>query len=517
MNPSHPSIPLSIRVPQSLEYCLEPRTSLQFVYSKMAAETPVSAPTEENPDAHLSVAKQKKITAILRQQANLQKQLDELRAEEEEDQGQDVNPFSVTGELGTDGKLKPIDYDKLVKQFGTSRIDDDMLKRFERVTGHKPHRYLRRGIVFSHRDLGLILDRHEQGKPFFLYTGRGPSSDSMHIGHTTPFAFTKYLQDVFDVPLVIMLTDDEKFLFNADRKLEDTVHYAQENIRDIIAVGFDPKKTFIFTDFEYIGGIYKNACRIAKVIPFNQVRGAFDFNESDNIGKIFYPSVQAAASFATTFPHIFGTDEKKVASIPCLIPCAIDQDPYFRLTRDNAQKIKLGKVKYQRPALIHSVFLPALQGFGTKMSASDLSSAIYMTDTPKQIKAKINAAISGGAETEEEHRRLGGNVEQDVPFRYLQFFLEDDVELERIRVAYSKGEMMTGALKKICTDVIQEYVKEFQVRRTLATDAAVSEFKALRPLVWGGNPNPIMPSAGDQPKEIVLKALSQEPPKEPKS
>lgn len=103
---------------------------------------------------------------------------------------QDVNPWSVSGEI-VDGVPIAIDYMKLINQFGTQAIDVNLLKRFEAVTGHKPHRLMRRGIVFSHRDLTIILDRHEQGKPFFLYTGRGPSSDSMHIGHSIPFAFTK--------------------------------------------------------------------------------------------------------------------------------------------------------------------------------------------------------------------------------------------------------------------------------------------------------------------------------------
>jgi len=55
-------------------------------------------------------------------------------------------------------------------------------------------------------ELNLILDRYEQKKPFYLYTGRGPSSDSMHLGHMIPFVFTQWLQDVFDCPLVIQLT-----------------------------------------------------------------------------------------------------------------------------------------------------------------------------------------------------------------------------------------------------------------------------------------------------------------------
>lgn len=55
-------------------------------------------------------------------------------------------------------------------------------------------------------ELDVILTRFEQRKPFYLYTGRGPSSDSMHLGHLIPFLFTKWLQDVFDVPLVVQLT-----------------------------------------------------------------------------------------------------------------------------------------------------------------------------------------------------------------------------------------------------------------------------------------------------------------------
>ena len=97
----------------------------------------------------------------------------------------------VSGEVGEDGVMKAIDYSKLVDEFGTKRIDTALLERFEKVTGKKPHRFLRRGIVFSHRDFELILDRYERGEPFFLYTGRGPSSDSVHVGHTVPFEFTK--------------------------------------------------------------------------------------------------------------------------------------------------------------------------------------------------------------------------------------------------------------------------------------------------------------------------------------
>ena len=145
---------------------------------------------------------------------------------------------------------------------------------------------------------------------------------------------------------------------------------------------------------------------------------------SDNIGKIHFGAIQSAPSFSNSFPQIFGTK----SDIPCLIPCAIDQDPYFRLTRDVAQKLR-----YPKPALLHAKFFPALQGSQTKMSASDVNSSIYMSDTANQIKNKVNRhGFSGGRETEEEHRRLGGNTDVDVSYQYLSFFLEDDDELAQI-------------------------------------------------------------------------------------
>ncbi|KAL5612796.1 hypothetical protein BROUX41_004120 [Berkeleyomyces rouxiae] len=398
---------------------------------------------------------------------------------------QNINPWSVSGEIDEDGKVKAIDYRKLTEEFGTTLIDDALLGRFERVTGHKPHRFMRRQIVFSHRDMSLILDRYEKNEPFFLYTGRGPSSDSMHVGHVQVFQFVKWLQDVLDVPLIIMMTDDEKFLFSEKRTVEEVMGYTRKNVRDIISVGFDVNKTFIFSDYDFMGGaFYRNITRFSKLVSLNTACKVFGFDESSNIGKVHFGSIQGATSFASSFPHIFGDDESKSNSIPCLIPCAIDQDPYFRVTRDVAARLH-----YSKPALIHMRFLDALQGPGSKMSASDDTSAIFLTDSPKQIKNKINKyAFSGGQVTVEEHREKGGNADIDVSYQYLLFFLEDDEELKRIKEEYESGRMLTGELKAICINFLQEYVQAFQDRRAQVTEEVVSSYMTPRPLKWGGNP-----------------------------
>lgn len=219
---------------------------------------------------------------------------------------------------------------------------------------------------------------------------------------------------------------------------------------------------------------YRQILRFQKCVTTNQVRNCFGFQDSDNIGKIGFPAVQAVPAFSTTFPMIFG--ERK--DIQCLIPCAIDQDPYFRLTRDVAPRLG-----FPKPALLHSTFFPALQGAQSKMSASDPNTSIFLTDTMKQIKHKINKyAFSGGRDTVEEHRKLGGNTDVDVSYQYLSFFLDDDEKLAHIKTEYESGRMLTGELKKELIDVLQKLVSEHQERRKTVTDEVVCAYMTPRPL-----------------------------------
>ncbi|ESO90165.1 hypothetical protein LOTGIDRAFT_124007 [Lottia gigantea] len=382
-----------------------------------------------------------------------------------------VDPWTVKSSSD-----KGVDYNKLIEKFGSMKIDEELIKRMERVTGKPVHHFIRRGIFFSHREMHHILDLYEKKQPFYLYTGRGPSSDAMHLGHLVPFICTRWLQETFDVPLVIQLTDDEKFLWK-DLTAEETHKLAYENAKDIIACGFDLDKTFIFSDFDYVGGctdFYKNICRIQKLVTFNQVKGIFGFDDSTCIGKVGFPAIQAAPSFSSSFPLIFGGHTK----VPCLIPCAIDQDPYFRMTRDVAPRLQ-----FLKPALLHSVFFPALQGAQSKMSSSEPTSSIFLTDSQKDIKDKINKyAYSGGQATVEEHKEKGGDCEVDVSYQYLRFFMDDDAKLEQLRKDYTSGELLTGHLKKELITVLQKLVGEHQERKAKITDADVKKFMTPRKL-----------------------------------
>lgn len=187
---------------------------------------------------------------------------------------------------------------------------------------------------------------------------------------------------------------------------------------------------------------------------------------------------------------------------------------------------------FKKPALIESVFFPALQGDEGKMSASVANSAIFVSDTPKQIKDKINKcasalggllraacsgtslpclslhpgslsvqphdglhrstscfryAVSGGRQTEKEHRELGADLTVDVPYKWLEFFLDDQAEFERIGIEYGAGRMLTGEVKQVLISVLQTLVGRHQRARAMVSDEVVHAFMRPRKMtdLWG--------------------------------
>ncbi len=147
------------------------------------------------------------------------------------------------------------------------------------------------------------------------------------------------------------------------------------------------------------------------------------------------------------------------------------------MTRDFAPKLKLKK-----PALIHSKFFPSLQGAGSKMSASVNNTSVYVTDSPKDIAKKIGSAFSGGQETEALQREKGANLDVDVPYHWLRFFLDDDEKLKQIGDDYKSGKMLTGEVKKILIEILVDLSKKHQENRAKVTSEVLARFMAVRPL-----------------------------------
>lgn len=357
-----------------------------------------------------------------------------------------VTPWEVKGE---------IDYEKLIKEFGTSKITPQLLEKIKKHA-KELHIFLKRDIFYCHRDLDLLLNEYEKGVDFVLYTGRGPSGHT-HIGHLMPWIFTKYLQDSFNVKLLFQLTDDEKFLFNEELSLEDTRRYAYENILDIIAVGFDEKKTEIMVDTEYIKTLYKLSLKVAKKVTFSTAKAVFGFTNSTNIGSIFFTSMQSAPALLET--------ERRKKKVNVLIPCAIDQDAHFRVTRDVAEQLG-----YPKPSLILSKLFPSLQG-GDKMSASKPETSIFTTDSLEVARKKIMNAFTGGQATIEEQKKKGGNPDICPVYHYLLYLFEkDDRKLQEQYAECKHGKLLCGEHKASLADKVLKFLEEHQKKREKARD-----------------------------------------------
>ncbi len=363
--------------------------------------------------------------------------LREMMAEGEE--SFQVTPWKVEGK---------VDYDRLIELFGTSRLEGPVLERLTRLLGGELPPSLRRGIYYSHRDLPWILDEYEKGNRFFLYTGRGPSGD-LHLGHLLPFELCSFLQRRLGVDLWIQITDDEKFLFKRDVSLEETYRLGMENLYDLLAPGFDPRKVHILFDTRSIRLLYPIALEVARRVTFSTARAVFGFTPENNIGSIFYTALQSAPAFLPS--------QAAKRKIPCLIPCGIDQDPHFRVTRDVAEPLG-----YPKPALLHNMLIPGLLGTGKMSSSSDArEGAIYLNDSPQDVKRKLSNAFTGGRATVAEQRKLGAIPEIcSIWALWRSRFAEKDEEFEGITQQCRSGGLLCGECKARLIPKVQKHLEE---------------------------------------------------------
>jgi tryptophanyl-tRNA synthetase len=426
--------------------------------------------------------------------ANLLEQLDELETglrdldKKDEDE---ITPYKVASKGA-------IQYDVFRDKWGLKPVDQALIERIERITKQSVHTWIRRQIFYCHSDLDRFLDAYENGTPCYLYTGRGPSSESMTLGHLLPFRLTQWFQQVFNIPVIVQMSDDEKvYAKNMDH---DTAYgLTLQNAKDIISVGFNPEKTWIFSNMKTVGGeYYINVSKILKATTLSTVKGIFGFNNSANMGVYSWFAFQEAVGFSSSFPDVLGS--KKAF---CLVPLAIDQAPFFRHVRDIAGHKSFNEFK---PAIIASKFFPGLAGPGGKMDSTGKVPAVFLSDTPARIKKAIAGAVSGGAETLEQQLKEGSDLENDVPYQWLRFFLDDDEELEKIAKNYGKptcpcgptcscdpctcstvtdtsNRMSTGQVKQRLTEIITEVVTNHQKTREADTPEVLNKFMTRKSLV----------------------------------
>ena len=348
-----------------------------------------------------------------------------------------VTPYAVEGD---------VDYDRLLETFGANELTDEQRARFPDPV----HPLVRRDVFYAERDVDDFLDAATAGDPHSIVTGRGPSGP-MHLGHVLPFYFAKYLQDRSGAIVYVPVSDDEKY-FLKDQSLAATSDHVRENLRDLLAVGFDPERTRIVVDTADADVVYPLATAFAADVTQSTVEATYGAPE--NVGLSFYPAVQAA--------HLL-LPQLVEGRHPTLVPIAVDQDPHVRVCRDVA-----GKRRYDvdKPGALLSKFLPSLAGPGKMSSSGDAPNVLLSDDRETVVEKMRTHAYSGGQSSVAAHRERGGDPSVDVPYLFLHYFFEEDDErLERLAREYSEGSLLSGELKDVAAEKIADFLDAHQERR----------------------------------------------------
>ena len=355
-----------------------------------------------------------------------------------------ITPWEVKGE---------VDYEKLVKEFGLSP-----LKELPAVFNENA--LFRRKIVFAHRDIQKVLDALQNKKKLVMMTGLMPTG-KFHIGHMLVAQQMIFYQKL-GAKIYIAVADIEAY--NArGQSLEDSRKIAVEQyIKNYIALGLKPENCDIYFQSarskqgEKSNAYYTLQNLLARHATFNEFRAVYG---EISPGKMLSALLQASDMLHPQLPEFEGI-------CPVIVPVGVDQDPHIRLARDISQRIK--NPGFMQLSSTYHMFIPGLSG--GKMSSSDATSYIALTDTPEEVEAKIKKyAFSGGQPTIEEHRKKGGNPDIDVSYQYLKMFFEpDDKKLQRIHDDYKSGKMLTSELKEILIEKLNAFLKEHQKKREQA-------------------------------------------------
>jgi len=354
---------------------------------------------------------------------------------------QKVTPWEVKGD---------VNYSKLIKEFGVSPMPDDLPKAF------RDNLLFRRKIVFSHRDLGRIVHAIENKKKFVMLTGLMPTG-KFHIGHMLIAKQIIFYQSL-GAKVYVAVADIESYHMRGQSLEESRKIATEEYIKNYIALGLTTKNLEIYfqsdrsKDGKKANAYYRLQNLLAKHVTFNEFKAVYG---DVTPGKMLSSLIQMSDILHAELPEF----EKPC---PVVVPVGIDQDPHIRLTRDLAKRIK--NPGFVQVSSTYNSFIPGLKG--GKMSASEPTSFIALTDSASEVKKKINKyAFSGGRDTLEEHRAKGGNPDVDVSFQYLKYFFEpSDAKLAKIEKDYRSGKLLTGELKKITIDKINAFLKVHQAK-----------------------------------------------------
>jgi tryptophanyl-tRNA synthetase len=350
------------------------------------------------------------------------------------------------------------DYDRLINEFGIEEMSDIMRERF------KDHRFIRRKVIFGHRDLDEIHKAIEKEKPWAVMSGIKPSGP-FHLGTMTTALEIVEFQSL-GAKAYYCIADIESYEDNGI-SYEEAESTAVDNLADILALGLDPKNAYIWRQSEE--PIVKDVCfKVSRLVTNNMLKAIYG---KKTFGLYLAALIQCGDII---LPQI------KDGAQPTVVPVGIDQDPHIRLTRDLTRRYYKGRKvdgnvvreEFFLPGATYHKLLPGLDG-SEKMSKRNPNSYFTFDEPLDSIEKKVRSAFTGGRKNMKMQKELGGEPQKCMIYKILTYFFEDDDQkLAEEFEQCIRGELMCGEHKRACVEKVIEYVKEHRMKKEKNIDKA---------------------------------------------
>jgi tryptophanyl-tRNA synthetase len=144
---------------------------------------------------------------------------------------------------------------------------------------------------------------------------------------------------------------------------------------------------------------------------------------------------------------------------------AFDLDP--EAAEELAREVELdhGGYGFVAPSSIYHRFMTGLTG--GKMSSSIPASHISLLDDPEEGYDKVTAATTGGRDTAEKQRELGGEADECPVYELYAYLLvgDDDEFAKRVYDECVGGERLCGGCKEQAAELMREFLEDHQEKR----------------------------------------------------
>ncbi|MHA1718754.1 MAG: tryptophan--tRNA ligase [Promethearchaeota archaeon] len=347
------------------------------------------------------------------------------------------------------------DYIRLCEEFGINLIQDLEIP----YSAFEKNRFLRRKIIYGHRDFGLILKAIRDEKPWAILSGIKPSGH-FHLGTLTTASEMVEFQKMGGT-IYYAIADLESYADNGT-SLDIAYKYAVDNLADILTLGLNPKSYVYLQSRE----------QISKDMVYMAGR-----HVTNNMMKAIYGDRDFALYMAALVQvGDILLPQLKDGPMPTLVPVGIDQDPHLRLVRDLTRHFKYTKKKKQKtkkvtpkplfkPAATYHKLLPGLDDVTKKMSKSRPNSYFNLGDDPLEIEKKLKRAFTGGRGNKEDQKKLGGIPEKCMIYKLLQIHFQPDDKKLQDRYLRCKNGMLCGTCKKEAIQIIMDFIKEHNEKK----------------------------------------------------